>query len=92
MHQELLYIKEWEQRGIVPNALPIPLKEKPSRVWTLPTQCDEAARPTLPYTPMHGYNAFLEDEMHDWTWRGGVFRYRSRVAGSPVWVLLEYNV
>jgi hypothetical protein len=90
--QRLLFIREWvTNRGHLPNmAKPIPYDgPKPHRVWTL-YAFDETVTPALPITPIHNHNAFLEDCVHDWNIYGGHFRYRSRVADRPVWILLEF--
>lgn len=91
MRQELLFVSEWEQRGIVPNAKPLALAAEPKRVWTLFHYEDPERPPSLPFEPIHRHNAFLEDKIHDWNWSNGMFRYGSRVADSPVWLLLEYE-
>ncbi|MFA5186542.1 MAG: hypothetical protein WC551_08720 [Patescibacteria group bacterium] len=90
--QQLLFIGEWTKggaTGLIPRALPCAVERKPDRVWTL--YCNPAAPPNLPFEPQHNVNAFYEDYMHDWNWRAGQFRYYSRVADRPVWVLLEYE-
>lgn len=71
------------------RARPVPLLVKPSRVYTLLLPHADKA-PTLPIQPAHGRNAFLEEHVHDWSWRDGVFHYYSRIANEPVWLLLEY--
>jgi hypothetical protein len=88
--QRVLWIGEWEKRGMVPGAKPVPLDKKPKRVWTLYSHTDPKKPPKLPITPIHLHGAFLEDYVHDWNWRGGKFYYGSRVMDRPVWVLLEY--
>jgi hypothetical protein len=90
--QQLLFVEEWETSpGGVPRAKPVALTEKPNNVWTLYGQTKPDSPPALPFYPQHLSNAFLEDEMHDWKWTGGAFRYFSRLASSPVWLLLEYK-
>lgn len=93
MRQKLLWLSEWEpspsERGAM-RAKPVRLAKKPDRVWTLSGHRDQSQPPTLPFYPTHGYDAFLDDYVHDWNWRSGVFRYYSRVANGPVWLLLEY--
>jgi hypothetical protein len=91
MPQELLFVSDWRPMGMTRGADAIALAAKPTRVWTLYRHTDPATPPELPYDPHHGKNAFLEDEQHDWNWHNGVFKYRSRVANSPVWLLLEYK-
>jgi hypothetical protein len=86
----------------VPESRVLSLPVKPFRVWTLyqPVDLDRSedstqdptVTPTLPITPVHNYNAFLEDYVHDWQWyEGGKFRYYSRVARDRIWILVEYS-
>jgi hypothetical protein len=92
--QKLVWIGSWRNRDgavTLPMADPVQLAEHPTNVWTLYQHTDEKAPPKLPFKPIHRVNAFVEDEMHDWTWRGGRFYYRSRVMDRPVWVLVEYE-
>jgi hypothetical protein len=89
MRQRVLWIGKWQKRGMCPCADPVPLDEKPDRVWTLYAHTSEEHPPKLPFQASHLNGAFLEDYVHDWDWRGGKFYYRSRVADRPVWVLLE---
>lgn len=66
----------------------------PDFVWTLGRHRNEAEKPTLPFVPSHGYNAFLEDPIHDYVSRHGVFHYHSRIIDltkSGVWLLFEYK-
>lgn len=91
MRQELVFVGEWDYETYgVPRAEPLPLAEKPKRIWTLFRHCDESDSPSLPFAPQHRVTAFLEAETHDWTWSRGVLKYGSRVADGPVWLLLEY--
>ncbi len=90
--QVLVFLKEWYQPGSVPKARPVPLAEKPTKVWTLFKELDEIAPPKLPIFPTHRQNAFAEDYVHDWNWRNGMLDFSSRVADGPVWVLCEYAV
>jgi hypothetical protein len=89
--QKLLWIGEWEKRGMVQKAKPIPLRKAPGRIWTLYEHTNKKRPPKLPFHPVHLQGAFQEDWIHDWNWRGGKFYYYSRVADRPVWVLLEYT-
>ena len=95
MRQKLLWLGERDSvtsvAGKAPRAKPVRLAEKPDRVWTLYGDYDEQHKPQLPFAPMHLHGAFMEDYVHDWNWRGGVFRYYSRVVNGPTWVLLEYK-
>ncbi len=72
----------------LPIKAPVPVEEI-KRVWTLYHYTDAAKPPVLPFLPVHHHNAFLEDYVHDWNIRNGMFRYGSRVTTKPVWVLLE---
>ena len=89
--QQVLWIGEWEKRGVAMKAKPVPLDRKPDRVWTLYGWGHAKKPPKLPFLPVHRCGAFLEDSVHDWNWRGGKFYYSSRVADHPVWLLLEYE-
>lgn len=74
------------------RAVPIPVdfdESEVARVWTLLGETDQANPPALPFVPMHGRNAFLEDWMHDWNIITGKFHYGSRIADHDVWVLVE---
>jgi len=67
----------------------VPVGGKPKRVWTLFHEGEQP--PELPVVPQHNVNAFLEDHIHDWDWRGGTLRYYSRVAKDSVWILCEFT-
>lgn len=54
----------------------IELPEKPVRVATM---IDEAWF-NQDQLLIHNRTVFLEDQMHDWHWQGGQFRYFTRVA------------
>lgn len=52
---------------------------KPFRVWTLiggAYQHDKSWRPPEGFEPVHFKNAWLEDEGHDWSWRGDKVNYK----------------
>ena len=61
-----------------------------TRVWTLYAN-DKENPPALPFGPVHNYNAFLEDHIHDWRLESGRLRYYSRVTEGGCWLLLEYT-
>lgn len=85
--QKLLWIPKGD--GHVPFG-----GSRPSRVWTISSHKDPASPPSLPFTPAHLYNAFLEDHIHDWKIRMTGFHYYSRVADlskEGVWLLLEWD-
>ena len=64
-------------RGVKASGLiQIPLERQPIRVATL---MDEKAFNEDHYL-IHLKTVFLEDRMHDWEWRDGLFRYYTRVA------------
>ena len=69
---------------------------KPSRVWTLFRDIPKTPEETAKFVPAHNVNAFIEDSMHDWTWKEGRgLNYFSRVAEPKdtryeVWILCEY--
>lgn len=87
--QQLVHLTEWSKVGMMPKARPVPCARMPRRIWTL-IQRGEETTPVLPIKPQHNVNAFLEDPMHDWVVRNGELHYASRVAGGPVWILLEF--
>jgi hypothetical protein len=73
------------------RAVPVPVDFRESdvaRVWTL-YENDKNKPPTLPFSPMHNHNAFIEDRIHDWNIVNGKFRYGSRVMDRDVWILVE---
>lgn len=92
--QVLLFIEFGHAEGrpyapAIPQQVPFK-KSDVQQVWTLCQYRDKAAPPALPYTPVHGLNAFVEDFMHDWNIDSKrAFRYGSRITDSPVWVLVE---
>ena len=92
--QRLLFVGEWEPSpggcGLL-RALPVPLADKPSAVWTLLAHTDPDKPPALPCRLTRADGVMSEDEMHDWAWRGGKLRYFSRAGNGPVWLLLEYR-
>jgi hypothetical protein len=57
---------------------------KPLRVWLILSH----KKPTLPFIPQHKWNAFLEDEWHDWFYRNGQLKLHPKGAK---WVLLEFE-
>lgn len=92
MKQEVLWIPHGIDTGAFALKCEVPYTGKePTRVWTLPWHTDPDKAPELPFKPKHFDNAFLEDKMHDWSVRGGVFSYRSRASEGHVWILLEFD-
>lgn len=73
----------------VDKKLTVAVTTKPNRVWVVPG--DKKHKPSLPYTPLHGSNAFLEDEGHDWHWERGVLKHRGIRPDGNTWLLLEYD-
>ena len=95
MKQSLLWIPIGKPFDPDNNTLlkvdPIPYKgEKPKRLWTLYEELYSNVRPILPYQPIHHFNAFIEDYVHDWDIRNGFLYYYSRVSGGGTWALLEF--
>lgn len=91
--QMLLWL-EWEPNKELPSGGRFKVADvavKPKHVWTLLRETDRKKAPALPIRPQHHVNAFLEDEIHDWQWRGGKLRYFSRIADRSIWLLLEYG-
>lgn len=86
LRQEIVWIPEsrWVER-----AEPV-LTGLNARIWTLYTHLDLASPPQLPIVPRHGFNAFLEDYIHDWNHTSGRLRYYSRGIDSRVWILIEH--
>lgn len=74
-------------RGVRASGLAqIPLDRQPVRVATL---LDEKAFNEDQYL-IHMKTVFLEDRLHDWDWRNGLFRYYTRVADvADVLVIYE---
>lgn len=65
-------------RNIKANGLAShPLERRPVKVATL---IDEAAFNKAGHGLLHNKTVFLEDEVHDWNWRDGQFRYYTRIA------------
>ena len=88
MRQEVFFFPHVNELG---KAAPsVKMKFEPKRVWTLFHDIGGVA-PSLPIVPRHHGNAFLEDRIHDWNWKNGLFRYGSRVASGKVWLLLEFE-
>lgn len=91
MRQVLVYFPHEMRIGHRTPPVDVPgEQEKPARVWTLYRHTDPDAPPPLPFVPRHHVNAFLEDYVHDWTWRAGRLHYGSRAVPGKVWLLLEY--
>jgi hypothetical protein len=71
----------------------VPMKRRPYRIWTL-NNYSKTDPPQLPMKLVHHVNAFLEDEIHDWTWEGDHIRYFSRSFGPEEegrWIVAEYD-
>lgn len=66
--------------------LQYPYPAPPARLWALPG----GERPMLPFFPVHGRNAFLEDIGHDYSIRNGVLRFASHREAGDLWLLLEF--
>lgn len=85
-HQEVYWIPKDRKVSITDQG------KRPFRVWTLFLETDPDKKPSLPITPSHRGNAFLEDYVHDWNIeRGNVLRYYSRAIQDSVWILVEYT-
>lgn len=96
MRQKLLWVPAMESNGGFGHkrcVLPMDGETvRPFRVWTLYGHTDEASPPSLPFSPVHLTNAFLEDRIHDWNiMPDGRLRYYSRVSTGQVWLLLEWK-
>lgn len=66
----------------------IPLAEKPARVATM---LREDLFKAMAGAMSHHTTVFYEDEMHDWNWQDGKFRYYTRIAMQAD-VLIAYTV
>lgn len=65
---------------------------QPSRVWALPGDSDRAH--TVPYAPIHGFNAWSLDVGHDWAMRGPKRCLRYSPGGGGIvgaWLLCEWE-
>ena len=85
-----------EERRMLPSTIPFSYNglNAPNRVWTLYQEDKEGIPPKLPIEPRHLVNAFMEDNVHDYLFRQGEFRYYSRVVDlkkGGVWLLFEYR-
>jgi hypothetical protein len=66
--------------------------EQPTRVWCLPGDHDRSY--TLPFAPIHGFNAWSLDVGHDWAMRGPGRCLRYSPGGSDhtgAWLLCEWK-
>ena len=76
-------------RGIKADGrVSLALERKPLKVATL---LDEEQFNRNGHGLLHNHTVFLEDQMHDWAWENGRFRYFSRVAGEAD-VLIVYEL
>lgn len=76
-------------RGIKADGrISLALERKPLKVATL---LDEEQFNRNGNGLLHNRTVFLEDQMHDWVWENGRFRYFSRVAGVAD-VLIVYEL
>ena len=92
--KQIVLWAEWAKdssRVIGGTFSPIPLEKRPDKVWTLYLEADKEKPPGLPFRPVHHHNAWLEDVIHDWNWRGGVLNYATRILTHSCWVLVEYD-
>lgn len=91
MKQELLWVPEGKDNNSTFKICDVPYDGlDPFRVWTLFMFTDENVKPQLPFILVHQQTAFLEDRIHDWDIRKGIFQYRTRHDGK-VWVLFEFK-
>ncbi|MGD1524130.1 hypothetical protein [Vibrio owensii] len=88
----------WQPHGIqgeghvipVCDPIELPPEGKPDRVWTLPFRNTDIV-PPIPYKPIHGDSAYLEDHGHDWNVFRDKFIYRGRGSHGGCWLLFEYK-
>lgn len=76
-------------RGIRPGRThpPTPLARKPLRVALLLNEDMFTATHLL----IHRVTVYLEDEMHDWSWSDGMFRYCSTLTDKGDLVIVYAN-
>lgn len=92
MKQELLWIPEGVDTGAFAKLCRVAYTgPKPARVWTLLNECAQLIPPIMPFVPKHHHNAFLEDYMHDWDIRQGMFHYHGVARDGNNWILLEFE-
>ena len=89
MRQRLVWVEFDTTLGPQGRHRPIKVARSPTRVWSL-YQHDRHRKPAFPFQPAHHVNAFLEDTVHDYNWRGGVLHYHPHSNNHSLWVLLEY--
>ncbi len=82
--KDFLILRGIKADGRVSHAL----ERKPLKVATL---LDEEQFNRNGHGLLHNRTVFLEDQMHDWAWENGRFRYFSRVAGEAD-VLIVYEL
>lgn len=66
--------------------------EQPTRVWCLPGDHDRTY--TLPFAPIHGFNAWSLDVGHDWAMSGPKRCLRYSPGGNDhkgAWLLCEWE-
>lgn len=64
-------------RGVVNGGPAIKIKSRPVKVWTILNE--DLFREI---GPVHWRSAFIEDSMHDWEWKKGMFRFYGH-SGEP---------
>ena len=48
-------------------------------------------KPETSVEPIHQFNAFLEDYLHDWSMLGSKLRYHCHEGLHSVWILVQYE-
>ncbi|HBP1602276.1 TPA: hypothetical protein L5U90_003379 [Pseudomonas aeruginosa] len=82
--KDFLILRGIKADGRVSHAL----ERKPLKVATL---INEELFNSNGHGLLHNRTVFLEDQLHDWAWENGRFRYYSRVAGVAD-VLIVYEL
>ncbi len=69
------------------------IQDKPDRVWTVLDPCQLNKELRAGGAPRHWHTAFLDDWMHDWSWKAGKmsFHAHSSQRGDRVTLLLVYK-
>lgn len=82
--KDFLILRDIKADGRISHAL----ERKPLRVATL---LDEGKFNGKGHGLLHNHTVFFEDQLHDWVWENGHFRYFSRIAAVAD-VLIVYEL
>lgn len=60
------------------SSVKVSMPEKPLQVWTIyDLDLDKAKTAIDTRGLIHNQTAFVDDRMHDWDWKDGIFRFYS---------------